>query len=140
MLELTTKYALKAMMYLVNEAPPGVFVQVRTISEATGVPFPYMSKVVKSIAACGLVETRRGISGGVRMPSKSRPISFYDVCKALEDPIATDHCFLSRQACNLRSPCPIHSRWKKVRGDLVSFLKEGTLEGAPKRRPKRPVE
>ncbi|MCO6432056.1 MAG: Rrf2 family transcriptional regulator [Deltaproteobacteria bacterium] len=122
MLALSTKYALKALLHL-REVPRGEFMQVTALSKKAGIPGPYLSKIIKQLATRQLVETRRGLSGGVRLPLKAKSISFYDVCAALEDPIVSQRCFLSKSPCNLNSPCVMHAHWSRIKDAVAKFLK-----------------
>lgn len=126
MLELTSKYAIKALLYLARQKGED-YIQVKTIGDETGIPAAYLSKVIKILAANNLVDTRRGIMGGVRSKRKKK-ITFYMVCQAMEDPIIFQRCFFSRQPCNLDSPCSMHSRWSKLKGQIDRFLLASKIE------------
>lgn len=125
MLSLSTKYALKALMCLAKNSSDD-FVQVVDLSVEADVPGPYLSKIMKQLAIKGIVESRRGKNGGVRYPEKANH-TFYDVCIALEDPIVTPGCFLSKSQCNSSTPCRAHSNWTKLRKEITKFLHESKI-------------
>ena len=61
----TVEYALRAVVYLADQAP-----EARTtdqISEATQVPKPYLSKVLQNLGRSDIVRSQRGIGGGVTL-------------------------------------------------------------------------
>lgn len=126
MLAVSTKYALKALLILVEETS-GEFMQVKTLSEMADVPGPYLSKIIKQLAARNLVETRRGSSGGVRFPKGGQSISFYDVCVALDDPILSQKCFLNKGVCERKNPCIMHDHWSKIKQELAKFLSDSKI-------------
>lgn len=121
----STKYALKALLYLASDCHDD-FVQVDRLSEVTGVPGPYLSKLMKELGKQGIVETRRGASGGVRL--KKSNMSLLDICKALKDPIVDADCFLNATACDRNSPCPFHKEWGDLRKRFLDFLSKSTLK------------
>ena len=127
MLAISTKYAIKALLHLARHYPDS-FVQVNALSQETDVPGPYLSKIVKTLAAKGLVETRRGILGGVKFPVNRGPISFFEICSALDDPVITQACFLSRSPCNSKTPCAMHSNWTKLKQNIIGFLEKAKVE------------
>lgn len=126
MLELSTKYALKALLHLANETD-GQYILVKELSEKANVPGPYLSKIIKQLALKEIVETRRGMSGGVRLPKKKKQISFYDVCVALDDPVVSQGCFLTKHACNSANPCVMHSHWSRIKRELAKFLQSSYI-------------
>lgn len=126
MLELSTKYAIKALL-AISRRPTEEFLQVKLLSDETNIPGPYLSKIIKQLAAKGLVDTRRGLSGGVRAIKRKKPITFYEVCEALDDPIIYQHCFFSRHPCNLSSPCGMHANWSKLKGNITDFLQRSKI-------------
>ena len=120
----STKYALKALLYLAAESD-GDYMQVEQLSKCTGVPGPYLSKLIKELAQQGIVKTKRGALGGVRL--KKKDMSLLEICKALGDPIVDADCFLNATACDNEAPCPFHNEWGDLRGRFLKFLGRSTL-------------
>ena len=128
MLSLASKYALRALQHL-SKAPDNHFVQVAHVAELVGVPGPYLAKVIKALARAGLVETKRGAMGGVRLVENrlSESISFYEVCQALNDPVLTESCLLSKSRCKVGKPCEFHGEYSKLKEELARFLKRAKI-------------
>lgn len=117
-----------ALICLANEHEhPKEFMRVDVLSKKAGVPAPYLSKIIKILSQKHLVETRRGLTGGVRLGANGDKISFFDICKALDDPIVYQHCLLSKKACSVKSPCALHHEWMKNREQIHRFLKSAKL-------------
>lgn len=127
MLSLSTKYALKALLYLAQQQRDD-YMQVKALSDEAKVPGPYLSKIIKQLSAKQLVETRRGIAGGVRFPSNGRTVTFYDVCVALGDPIVSQGCFLTKHPCDSKHPCVMHPHWSRIKREVAKFLQESKIE------------
>jgi Rrf2 family iron-sulfur cluster assembly transcriptional regulator len=126
MLAVTTKYAIKALQHLAKQDSRH-FMQVNALSQAIEVPGPYLAKIVKALAARGVVETRRGFSGGVRLSPREGTLTYYDICIALDDPVVISSCLLSKESCNSQDPCPIHVEWRKTKELLVKFLQKARV-------------
>jgi len=122
MLELSTKYAIKALLHLAK-LDSDEYIQVQSLSEKTKIPGPYLSKLIKVLAARGIVDTKRGSLGGVRFPDK-KSITFLEVCAALEDPIQNPGCFLNKGSCNGSNPCVMHKHWLEMKEHISDFLKD----------------
>ncbi|RIL09910.1 MAG: hypothetical protein DCC75_05505 [Proteobacteria bacterium] len=127
MLSLSSKYALRALRSLA-QMDPECFVRVDILSRKADVPGPYLSKVIKVLARKDIVETRRGLTGGVRLSRRGSTATFYDVCEALQDPIVHQPCILSKSACRAAAPCHLHNQWSKVRGRISKFLKGAKIK------------
>jgi Rrf2 family transcriptional regulator, iron-sulfur cluster assembly transcription factor len=121
----STGYAVKAMACVASQC--GAPVLVRDISAATGLPGPYLGKIVNRLAHRRLVVTRRGPGGGVALARPPREISLYDVCRALDDPLTEERCMLSDEACSDERSCPAHHFCQTHRAAQLEFLRRTTL-------------
>ncbi len=124
MLSVSSKYALRALLYL-SENADGEYLPVEQVAQESSVSPTYLSKLFKILAAANLVETKRGAQGGVRLVHES--ITFFEVCEALKDPVLVEICFLSNSLCSEKSPCEYHERWSRERARIISFLKALTI-------------
>ncbi len=123
MLELSTKYAIKALLHLAR-FEKDQYVPVKTLSQTAKIPGPYLSKIIKILASKKIVETKRGAFGGVRLPSLKKNISYLDICKALNDPLLNQNCFFSKYPCNSKAPCLMHKHWLEMKEQMNIFLHE----------------
>lgn len=125
MLSLTTGYAIKALGFLAHDAGKAVF--TKQLSEGTGIPAPYLAKLINILARKGFVETQRGISGGVLVTPDMARTTIFEICEALDDSITQSRCMLATAACSDERACPAHSFWKRQREREVEFLRQTTL-------------
>ena len=117
----SSKYAIRALLCLAAEEDRD-FVPVEVLAEEADVPSAFLSKIIQALAAEGLLETRRGKSGGVRLCEG--PLSFFDICEALHDPVIYETCLLSNSRCSRVSPCPFHDHWFAERARIRQFLRD----------------
>lgn len=109
-LSLTTGYAVLALNCM--KAPGGDPVQVASVAAATGLPGPFLSKIVNRLATQGLVVTRRGRSGGVTLARASDQISLEEIVRAVEGEDWDKGCFLGLRKCGVpEGYCPFHEFW-----------------------------
>lgn len=78
----TVEYALRAMVQLAVEAPEACTTQ--HIAESTKAPAAYLSKVLQSMRRAGLIHSRRGVGGGVKLARPPKKISLLEVISAVE--------------------------------------------------------
>ena len=78
----TIEYALRAMAYLASE-PMGTGA-TQDIAEQTDVPSAYMAKVFQHLRRGGLVQTQRGVGGGIKLAKSPDKISLLEIVEAVE--------------------------------------------------------
>ncbi|HMN41040.1 MAG TPA: Rrf2 family transcriptional regulator [Phycisphaerales bacterium] len=80
----TAEYALRAVMHLASAT--GRPRAAKEIAEAAKIPAGYVSKVLQDLARAGILDSRRGPSGGFRLARDPGKISVLEVINAV-DPI-----------------------------------------------------
>ena len=78
----TTGYAIEALACLAGHG--GNSMRVREVAQSTGLPSPYLSKVFQRLCDAGIVETKRGYKGGVRLSRQPGGISLLEIDTAVE--------------------------------------------------------
>ena len=120
-----TDYAVVVLVRLAEgegvQTSPGV-------AQATGVPEPTVSKVLKALAASGLVASQRGARGGYRLVRPLAGIAVADVITAIDGPIAMTACVEgSGASCEASCTCPVRGRWDVVNDAVRDALSAITL-------------
>ena len=129
-----TDYAVVVLVRLAEtdgvQTSPGV-------SQATGVPEPTVAKVLKALAAAGIVASQRGARGGYRLMRPLAAIGVADVIVAIDGPIAMTACVEgSGAACEASCTCAVRGRWDVVNDAVRDALTAISLADiAPKARP-----
>ncbi|WP_439578797.1 SUF system Fe-S cluster assembly regulator [Elioraea sp.] len=104
---------------------------VRTASglaAATGIAEPTVAKVLKLLAAGGLVTSQRGAHGGYRLARPLSAIPISDVIGAIEGPIALTACVDGHVGrCEVECSCLVRGRWDPVNSAIRRALSEITL-------------
>jgi Rrf2 family protein len=86
---LTTGYAIEALACLARHGPDSML--VREIAELTEMPLPYLSKIFQRLGEAGIVETKRGYKGGVKLTRPASEISLLQIDAAVEGHRASGH-------------------------------------------------
>ena len=119
-----TDYAVVVLTRL-EEAEDGRVLTAPGLAAATGLGEPTVAKVLKILAHAGLVEGRRGASGGYRLvrPLEETPLT--DVITAIDGPIALTACVdNSIGVCDAEAVCPVRGRWDPVNDAIRRALSE----------------
>jgi FeS assembly SUF system regulator len=98
------------------------------IAAVTGIPEPTVAKVLKTLAARGLVASQRGAHGGYRLLRPLAAIPIADVIAAIDGPIALTACVEGAVGgCEVESMCPMRGRWDPVNDAIQQALTNITL-------------
>jgi len=121
----TTGYAILALSCL--DGCHDRWVLAKDIAACTGIPLPYLSKLLHALTGSGLVVAKRGYRGGFRLSRPSKLISLYEVAEAVEGRGWLPQCLLGIDACSDKRACPTHAFWKKQRKKIADMLRRLTL-------------
>lgn len=99
----------------------------REIAEATALPPPVVSKILKTLARGDLLESQRGSKGGFRLARPAREISVPQMIAVLEGPIALTDCTLHEGACAQESSCDVRAPWQRINQAVEAALEKVTL-------------
>lgn len=118
-------YATLALGYIASAA--GKPVLVRAVAEACDLPAPYLSKIINRLSRAGLVNTQRGVHGGVVLARDATDITLRDVCVALDDPVIAKRCLLGTEECSDERACPAHEFSTEMRTKMLDYLENTTI-------------
>lgn len=117
----TTGYAIQALCAL--ELSRGRRVRAQEIASQTGVPKPYLSKILHALGRAGLIWTKRGYRGGVLLSRPAAQISLLNVVEAVEGVGWRPRCLLGPVECSDERACPTHAFWKNERDKIEAQLR-----------------
>ena len=132
MLTQKTRYALRALLYLIEEGHGGA-IQLQQIADTQKIPRKFLELIMLDLKALGIVRSVRGPKGGYRLARHPRGISFGEVVRGLEGPIALVPCasinFYKRcNDCHDEATCAIRRLFIQVRDRSLDLLNSVTLE------------
>src|SRR5687767_327554 len=99
----TVEYALRAVVHLADQSPAA-----RTtdqIAAATLVPKAYLSKVIQGLCRAKIVQSKRGIGGGVSLVKSPEELTILEVVNAVEPIARIRECPLGLKSHGVRL-CP----------------------------------
>lgn len=135
----TSGYAVRALSCL--ESDPARPRLIRELAVQTGIPKPYLAKIMHQLTACGLVVARRGYQGGVSLARPAAKVTLLEVVRAVEGEHWIAPCILGLEGCDANHLCVTHQMWSRVRAQVERKLSRTTLaqvvRAAAPRRPAR---
>lgn len=120
-----TDYAILIMVEVTRAQ--GEVLSAHTLAERARVELPTASKVLKLLSRAGLVDSRRGASGGYQAAGAAQSISVASVISAIEGPIAMTECSIEPGVCSQETHCDLRSNWRRISVAVAEALENVTL-------------
>ncbi len=121
-----SEYAIKILVDLAS-VPQGEVVHSKAIAERKKIPEKFLQKTIQVLVRAGMVESRRGNLGGVRLAVDPDSLTIADVVAAIEGPVTINLCMDDRFSCENKSVCQLHQILKRGQKALLSELSKETL-------------
>ncbi len=129
-LSLRGEYALRALIVLGISHGKNV-VRIQAISDQQNIPKRFLEQILNDLKAAGIVESRRGVTGGYRLRRAPEHITLAEVIRHIEGPLAPVSCvsenFYEKCSCPNEDKCGIRSVMKEVREAIVKILDAVTV-------------
>ncbi len=134
MISLKAQYALRALIAL-SKAKPDELSLIADIAEAERIPKKFLEQILLDLKHHGLVASRRGKMGGYSLLRPAERITFGEVLRIIDGPLAPLPC-LSRMAhrrcegCADERTCEIRRVFAKVAEATRGVLDKVTIADA----------
>lgn len=134
MLSQRTRYALRSLIMLAGQ-PAAAPVQIAAIADTQRVPRKFLELILLDLKRAGFVESARGRMGGYRLAKAPADISFGEVIRVLEGPLALVPCasasaYAPCGDCQDEATCAIRRAMLVVREETARVLDGFTLDDA----------
>lgn len=125
------QYTISAIIALARE-PMGKAVSAGDLARPLNCPAAYLSQTLARLVPHKIIDTRRGLNGGVYLLKEPKDIRLLDIVHAIDGSDFFEKCFLGIPGCGHIEPCPFHETWSAMRTDIQQWLEETTIEDASK--------
>jgi len=122
----TAEYAIRAMSATAT-LPEGNKIRATDLGRATGIPAPYLSKILRRLVLAGLLVSQKGQGGGFSLARPASEIPFIDILNAVDAFPADGRCAFGWGSCDELSPCPLHGAWSRLSNQLRDWANETNL-------------
>jgi Rrf2 family iron-sulfur cluster assembly transcriptional regulator len=122
----TAEYAIRAMSAIAT-LPEGIRIRATDLGRATGIPAPYLSKILRRLVLAGLLVSQKGKGGGFSLARPAAEIPFIDILKAVDAYPTDRRCAFGWGSCDRLSPCPLHGAWSRLNQQLRDWANDTNL-------------
>lgn len=122
----STDYAARILLHLAS-LPEGSNVRSGEIVEKRLIPATLVRRIVSRLSSAGLLETRRGVGGGIRLARPAKDITLLDLVEATDGPVVLNCCLDEPETCPLSAGCPVRTTWGVLSHAFSSLLARVTF-------------
>jgi Rrf2 family protein len=126
-----SKYGLKALLVLGQEAGRGP-VAISELADRDAIPKKFLEAILLELKRHGIVDSKKGQGGGYFLRRPPTEITFGEVVRILEGPLATVSCvsqtaYMKCSECIDEETCGVRIAMKEVRDATARILDNTTL-------------
>ena len=134
MISQKARYALRALLFLTARGDD-IPVQISEIAESERIPRKFLEAILLELKKTGIVRSHRGRSGGYSLGRPAKDISFADVLRVTDGPLALSPCvsvmaYRKCDDCFEESVCAIRKALLAARDATAEILESRNLATA----------
>ena len=128
MLSNTSKYAVRAVIYLAFNEIQGKKTGIKQISSDLDIPTPFLGKILQNLARHKILASTKGPNGGFGLGKPAADISLMDIVEVIDGLDDFNRCLIGRHSCkNGEAPCPVHDEYAHIREQFKSMFEKQTV-------------
>jgi len=120
-----TDYAMRAVLYLAKG--DGKVSSIAEISGAVKISKAFLAKIAQRLIKSGILESTRGVNGGLRLAKAPALITLLDILEAIQGATNINMCVAGNKACGLSPLCSVHTVWVDLRKEVETRLRDKTI-------------
>lgn len=123
----SSKYTIKAVLYLALNSNEENKIMVKDIAEPINVPQAYIAKLLQELSRQNLISSKRGPKGGFYLTDEDKKQPLKRIIQVIDGEHRLTSCLLSLENCNDEKPCPLHKLAAPLRNELLDSLENKTI-------------
>ena len=131
MLSNTSKYAIRAVIFLAVKTNKNQRVGIKKIAEELDIPSPFLGKILQVLVRRKILSSTKGPNGGFGIGKKPDKITLYDIIIEMEGADLFESCLLGAGSCESNKEkgtyCAMHDEFGAARQQLIDLYRNKTI-------------
>jgi Rrf2 family protein len=132
MISNSTKYAIKAVLFLALNSNEEKRVMVKDIASPIKVPQAYTAKLLQELSRQGVISSKSGPHGGFYLSEDNRDQPLINIVNVIDGENRLQACVLDLDKCDEEKPCPLHHVVHPTKSILLDYLSSKTIRSFTK--------
>jgi Rrf2 family protein len=111
-LTMNTDYAIRALLVLAKRQD--TYTSAREIAGLQNIPYQYLRRILQILIGNGLVESKEGAGGGVRLVKDASKIEVAAVIRMFQGDVEISNCLVRGEICSNRNTCVLRREMKRI--------------------------
>ena len=124
MLSNTSKYAIRAVIYLALYAGEDKKIGIKQISKELSIPTPFLGKILQTLAKHKLLSSTKGPHGGFGLGKPAKDIALIEIVDIIDGQDIFKKCMIRLEDCNEKDPCSAHLKYGEIRQSLYTLFQK----------------
>ncbi|HEY4788503.1 MAG TPA: Rrf2 family transcriptional regulator [Bacteroidales bacterium] len=123
MLSNTSRYAIRAVIYLALNEKDNQKIGIKQISKDLDIPTPFLGKILQTLAKHKILNSTKGPHGGFGIGKDPRSISLMNIVEVIDGLDDFNSCILGLKTCSDdHTHCSIHRNYAALREELKTLF------------------
>ncbi len=127
MLSNTSKYAIRAVIYLALNAGEEKKIGIKQISKELNIPTPFLGKILQTLAKHKLLSSTKGPHGGFGLGRNAEKIYLIDIVDIIDGQDIFNKCLIRLDDCSNKEPCSMHNKYAQARAQLLNLFQNQNI-------------
>lgn len=138
MLSNSSRYGIRAVMYLAGRPEEKKITDIITISKDLNLPAPFLGKILQQLAKHKILISLKGPHGGFSLLKDPEEITLLDIVRIIEGDDIFNNCVIHNSTCRSyitkhKEKCALHDDYSAIRKDLVNLFSGRTIHDLVKK-------
>ncbi|AUC23168.1 transcriptional regulator [Polaribacter sejongensis] len=127
MLSNSSKYAIRAVLYLTEKASVDNKIGSKKVANDLMMPAPFLAKTLQELTKKNIISSVKGPHGGFYLTEANEKNSLFDIIDCIDGVEKFNECYLGQAECSSENPCVVHHLYAPFKDKLISKLKKKTI-------------
>ncbi|MEA3477331.1 MAG: Rrf2 family transcriptional regulator [Bacteroidota bacterium] len=127
MISHTSKYAIRALIYLELYSSPDKKAGIKKIAEELDIPSPFLGKILQVLVKQQLLGSTKGPHGGFYLNKSAIDIPLMEIIEIMDGKDILNNCVIRTAPCDHDNPCSMHHKLAPLRGEIKRLFATETI-------------
>ena len=127
MLSHTSKYAIRAVIYLELYSSMENKIGIKEIARELDIPSPFLGKIMQVLVRSKILGSTKGPHGGFYLDRPAMDIPLMDIIEIIDGKDVFNDCVLRTTSCDPDQPCSMHQKLAPARREIKGVFSAETI-------------
>jgi Rrf2 family protein len=123
------EYAIRATLYIAQKSSYDHKLGISEIAKAIDSPKSFTAKILQVLTRDNkIISSSRGPNGGFYLSPRAGKFPVMVILEVMGEDEVLKKCVLGLHLCSETKPCPLHSKYRSIKAELVDLFNSRTIQ------------